>query len=217
MKIFFSSVGWILPLQPDPYRFLNSKHKKQIRKVISADPDGFRLETSAGSFADILPVILDIERRSTKKSEHKEVFSQPAIARLFNLIDQYRPGTILVNLLYYRNRPVSYQVGFASHGTYHCYQIAFLAEYAHLIPGRILLYQSLQTSMNCNFHTLDFSRGTNRYKKDFTPHSYTQFTVIYSSHLWIRAWWSLTITVFNYLQSRPGLFNITRVLKLKFV
>lgn len=209
----YSSINFELPLGDDPLRYLNSKHRKQIKKQIADEGENFKTEIYLCGAAEKLPVISEIESESGKNSDNKEVFVQPEMQALAKQLGEFSNEDCLVSVLFYLGEPICYEYGFVCNSTWHLFQMGFKDKYRLLSPGKVLLFLTLPKISQMGINLVDFSRGSNRLKRDFTPHYYYQYLAFFSPNVIIKHWWKSVAFCYAKLEQLPGVFEIARHLK----
>jgi hypothetical protein len=217
LKYSKSSNCLYLPLLPDAFRYLDSKHKRPIKSIILKNQTDLQLKMFGKNTKNVLSLVNEIESASNKIGKNKNVFSDHNLIKLCLGLEKYQPGTLLTNVLYFKNNPVSYQFGFLYNTTFHLFQIAYKTSFANLLPGKVLLYLILPNLLKIGIRTLDFSRGETRFKKDFAPYAYRQYSVYYSNSKFVVLWWSTVNYLMHLLERQPKLFETVRSIKYKLL
>ncbi len=212
-NISFASINFELPYGDDPFRYLSGKHKKQIKKVIEAEGDNLRVELFQTSTYEKLELVSEIESKSGKNNSNKDVFSDTELINLIKGLTEQSQDDCLLSVLYYKGEPIGYEYGFLYGSTWHLFQMGFKDGFNELSPGRVLLYLTLPKVHERGIKLIDFSRGANRLKRDFTEHYYKQYFVFYSPNHEVNVWWRSTAKVFVKLENSKKTFEFVRHIK----
>lgn len=209
------SINHELTLGENPIRYLKKKHIKQIRKIIDEEKDLLVIKYDRSSSASSIKIISEIEAKSGKSKTHSAVFSDKELTGLITNLRNQKNCDCLITILYFKGEPIAYEYGFVYRNTWHLYQMGFKEGYSHLSPGRVLLYQTLLGLSEQGISKVDFSRGSNRLKTDFTEHHYRQYLVFFSDNKLVNNWWKTASFSFNKLTEHPRLFETLRGIKHK--
>jgi CelD/BcsL family acetyltransferase involved in cellulose biosynthesis len=189
VKMRETSVNSYIPINPDPFRFLSDKQRSKIFNRVKKNAEHLKLETYIGS-PEALETAFLIDDRSVKKSRGMASFTDEADKEFFRQLIKNNRDKIVIDILYYDGVPFVYSVGLVKDKIYHAFNTAYDESYYQLLPGKILLHFMLNRLQTEGFETLDFLRGRNTLKMEFTSLTYTQYDVFYSKFGLIRWWWS---------------------------
>jgi CelD/BcsL family acetyltransferase involved in cellulose biosynthesis len=202
-----------LELETDPNRFLQSKKRKRIIKALEEGQGNFWCKTFLDFSEELLGILIEIENSSFKKSIYKSSLSDSRLRKLLLSLSEQGSKDLLINLLYYKDEPISFQYGFLSKGVFNASNMAYMASFADFIPGRLLTYLVLPELIKLGITKMDFSRGNSQFKREFTRDFYQQYLVFYSANFFIKSWWREVERGFSFLEAHPKLFEIARISK----
>jgi CelD/BcsL family acetyltransferase involved in cellulose biosynthesis len=200
-------------LETDPNRFLQSKKRKRIIKALEEGQGNFWCKTFLDFSEELLGILIEIENSSFKKSIYKSSLSDSRLRKLLLSLSGQGSKDLLINLLYYKDEPISFQYGFLSKGVFNASNMAYMASFADFIPGRLLTYLVLPELIKLGITKMDFSRGNSQFKREFTRDFYQQYLVFYSANFFIKSWWREVERGFSFLEAHPKLFEIARISK----
>ena len=212
-----SSVCPFLMLEPDPFAFLRNKKRKRIERAIEEGKGQFSVKIYKGQSEELLKILQKVEYKSPKRSSYKDSLSDTYLDDLLLSLNRLNKNHLLTIVLYFKEEPVGFQYGFLYRGVFHGGNMAYKAEFADFVPGRVLVYLMLPELLKMGIKMVDFSRGDSQFKREFTPNFYTQYSISYSPDFLLRFWWKLIEGAFNYLEAHPKLFEIARIGKNIFV
>lgn len=210
-----SSSCSFLPLSPDPYLYLSSYNRKRLIKKIEEERGRLKFKQSAAGFEEDLKLMISIETESAKAKEFKDALSDPILRRLYLNLGRLNKISFLNYFLYYNGEPICYRSGFICGDTYHGGGTAYKADYSHLVPGKISVFLLLPELVKMGIRVADFSRGANPLKRDFTPYTYEQYSLFYSSNFLTMIRWAILSKLKNFLEDHHDLFEVIRKGKKK--
>ena len=213
LGIVKSSICSYLPLTPDPHRYISKRNNKTILKILKNEQGNFRLKTTIGNMKGYMEAITQIESNSPKKAEHKDIFSDTLLRELYINLEKLNKKSFTINLLYYKNEPICYHYGFIYQDTYLDVNTAYKTTYRNLIPGKIAAFILLDKLVKMGIAIIDFSRGDNRFKREFTPYSYQQYSIFFSSNTLVMIWWKSLKRLKDEIEKRSYLFENARSIK----
>lgn len=202
-----SSLNPYLPLEPDPFHYLSSKNRSQIRGILRKNEANVEHKVFVGD-RHALEVAFEIDSRSSKKKQGKATFvSDRDKAFCLELIERM-PKNVVIDLLYYNKIPIVYSIGFTYKKIYHAFNTAFDAEYRFLRPGKLLAYLRVKALAEEGYTLLDFGRGNSVLKQEFTKEAKLQYDIYYSSNPVIRSWWNISFKLYHSVEHNKRLYNI---------
>ncbi|MEO1140171.1 MAG: GNAT family N-acetyltransferase [Pseudomonadota bacterium] len=115
--------------------------------------------------ADEVPALIEtlkgIEDASWKGDADTGLFNAQRLGFVHDLSERLaRRGQLEIYLLLLDDTPISYRYGFRYGNRFLDYNLAYLSEYHHLSPGRILLDEIVKTSQALGLEAVDASRGS---------------------------------------------------------
>ena len=208
-----SSICVYLPLMPDPCRYISTRNNKVILKTLKEEQGNFELKTFSGNMRGHMETIAQIESESPKKAEDKDIFSDPLLRELYINLEKINEKSFTINLLYYKNKPICYRYGFIYGNTYLDSNTAYKSTHSYLIPGKIAALFLLGELVKMGIGKIDFSRGDNRFKREFTPYSYQQYSIFFSSNPLVMIWWKSLKRLKDEIEKRSYLFEKIRLIR----
>lgn len=212
-----SSVCPYLDLDPDPYRYISHDNKRKILRIIKREASGFKYSIKFGDVENQVGIMTKIESESQKRAQFKDIFSDGFLMNLYVNINNLIKDSFAVNILFYKDKPICYRYGFVTKNKFGACNTAYVLEYKDLAPGKVLAYFMLQGLLELGIKTVDFSRGSSAFKKEFTPFSYKQYSLFYSRNVMVLSWWKAINTLMSALQSNPQIYDIFRKIKNKVI
>lgn len=190
-----SSISRILPFETNPYRFYRRHNLKRLRISLTQYGKNLSVKKCVNNISGIVKILSEIENKSSKLSSHKAIFADSYFLKLLECIDNNYPDAIQTYILYYDNKPVCFKFGFKIARTFHSCNTAFDESFRWLRPGKLITLKIIDELVKDGIHTLDFSRGDNAFKSDFTDLTYNQYSIYYLKNSLSMFLWNLVYRV----------------------
>lgn len=177
----------------DPFRYISSKNKHEIRRVLRKHGDSVQIKIIAEKeeISRFMPTMFEIDRKSAKEKRAMSIFTKEENIEVFKRFADKLSKFIEIAVLSYDNIPVAYIFCFKSREAYILYQASYLFEARKISPGKIIVMKLLESIATRKYKLFDFSGGVSAYKQDFTTEYYIQYNFYLSSKISIRLWWSV--------------------------
>jgi CelD/BcsL family acetyltransferase involved in cellulose biosynthesis len=176
-------------LENDPFNEVSKKQKSKIRNRYKKYRDNLTLVRYGGDSRHAFEKIVRLDEKSAKSKKGINVFHDKGTLLFYKSLCANMGNNISLDILYYKQTPVVFSIGFVLEDTYIAIQTSYREEFSYLIPGKMLLFLLLKELKRKGFKVFDFSRGENTFKKEFTSMKSSQYDLFYSHSLLIRVWW----------------------------
>lgn len=198
-----ASVNFYLPIDPDPFCFISSKNKSQIRGIMRKNKKDISFKTFIGDNKS-LDTVFELDMRSSKKRQGKATFITKEDKLFFCKLLQLMPKSFVIDFVYHQNKPIIYSIGFAYKNIFHASNTAFDANYRFLRPGKLLTHYRIAKLQEEKSDLFDFGRGNSALKREFTKLTKTQYSVFFIFSPLSKQWLLSTQRVYDgILQSKP--------------
>ncbi len=212
-----SSVGRYLPTETEPFKYTKHANVRRTRKRIRDIERHIRLEFfSPENLHKYLRILNSIERGSSKKNSFKTVFSDKFLISLCSNLQKQSNNILKISLLYYDDKPICYLYGFYAKNIYHSCNTAYKSKYSQMLPGKVVTFLTIDELAKNGLKGVDFSRGDNAFKTDFTPFTYTQYSLLLTKNPLLYLAWELYCKIKPSLQNSFDLFEIIRIIKSRY-
>jgi len=194
-------------------KVINNRNKlmKKVRKI----EDLFFIKSYDKHSTEALETVFNIDNKSRKNSRGYNTFSNTIIKDFYTSLSKNFNKNFSINILYFENKPIAYRMGFIINGTYFGSQIAFIEEYAHFYPGKVLLVKFIEEKSN--FDKVDFGSGDNSFKRSVSNGSRPLSKIIISTNIitrnYIRGIYFAKNLVFNQLTKHVKIYTAYRYIK----
>lgn len=182
-----ASINPYLSISPDPFCYLSSKNKSQIRGILRKNEKEVTFKTFVGE-PDALEVVFALDKRSSKKQQGKATFVTEQDKQFFRELLKRMPKRFIIDILYHKDTPVVYGVGFVYKKIFHASNTAFDANYRFLRPGKLLAHFRLKRLQEEDFDLIDFGRGNSVLKQEFTKLGKIQYDIFYIQSTLGKSW-----------------------------
>lgn len=190
-------------LGTNPFRYMPDKELYKLNRKAKRYEHDLDFHSFWGDTGGLL-YAFEIDSRSTKSKTGKSLFNKELNRELYLNLAQEFKEMFHIDVLFYKEIPMVYSVGFIHKKTYYAVNTAFDLNLKHIIPGKMILHYLINKLSHEDIALFYFSRGTSELKKQFTPHTYPQYDVYYSKQLYKQvAWSSLNKLANAIINSKP--------------
>lgn len=209
LLILPSSLNPYLPIENNPFRFLSKKNLSKIRNRFEKNKRYLTFINCRGS-NKLLEKVFEIDAKSSKAKKGMQTFSDPYVRLLFKNMASISPKHFRLSVLFFKKTPFVFSLGVVYRKTFQAIQTAYLPEFKHLLPGKLLLYFLLHELKKEGIEVFDFSRGESTIKSEFTPLSRYQYNILYSKKKTIKIWWIVLYSLRRFIVDNQNLYTLAR-------
>jgi CelD/BcsL family acetyltransferase involved in cellulose biosynthesis len=188
--------------------------RRQILKKALNEVQNFKLKTYDEGLANVIPLIFEIDRKSTKSKNGYATFFDEKVKEFFKLLSVRSKKNILINVLYYKGKPIAYEIGFKEKNIYIDSQRAYLPEYAHLTPGKVLMVLVAEMLAKRGYEVFDLGPGVDNLKKSLAKNENTYFNLILSKSgvisAYLKAVFVLRNKIYNIIFRHKSAYSLIR-------
>jgi len=201
-----SSKNPFLVLKPDPFRYFSKRQQRKIKITLNHIKNDIVYKTFTAN-REALETAFMIDKNSVKREAGRAAFPAKQDEDFFrNLLSAFR-NQVVIDILYLKNVPIIFYLGLVYKKTYHAYSTSYVSGYKYLVPGKLMLYYLIKRLVQEGYETLDFSRGRDRLKMDFTPNYTTQYDCLVSPNIAITKIWETANKTRERIVETPWLYN----------
>ncbi|PUA47371.1 cellulose biosynthesis protein [Pseudomonas protegens] len=144
----------------EPSGTLRYELRRGRKRCAEIDARVVRLAPGADDIDPLLERLREVEQASWKGADGLGIFSGPERQQWMGtaLRGLAAEGCVRVVMLEHQGRCISYRLGLLERGRLYDYNIAFLAEYANLGSGRLLLDEWIRWGLDAGWQWVDASR-----------------------------------------------------------
>lgn len=158
-----------------PYLILNKNNdgnlilskKNQILKKARNDEKHFKL-LEMKNHQKGLSICFNIDKYSSKSYNNYNVFHDKKLRNFYKLLCQQKKDTVNIFILYHKNKPIAYEVGFVNNYLYIDSERAYLKNYEYCTPGKVMLVKIAELLAKNNYSIFDLGPGEDNLKKAIT-------------------------------------------------
>lgn len=160
----------------------------------------FTVKIYDGTSSEALKTVFALDKNSSKHSRGYSAFASSEVKDFYRNLAKHFKENMRINILYYKNVPIAYEIGFTAGKTYFGNQIAYKSKYKKYVPGKVLIVNLLEShAKEGGIEKMDFGSGDNHIKRAFTK-NYNQFyQVVVSESKFINTYIPLLFKVKNEL------------------
>lgn len=115
-----------------------SKRNKLMHEVRGIE-EKFTLQSFNGTTSKGLDIAFTLDNQSRKQNRGYNIFAASEIKEFYKSLSKYFRERLLINILYFENTPIAYEIGFVIGKNYFGSQMAYISEYKQYSPGKVIL------------------------------------------------------------------------------
>lgn len=191
--LFFSliSVNPVVDIKGDPFMHMSNSTKAQVKKIIKRNEATLSFKTYTSQLEEHLETIFKLQNKSSKKARSMDIFENENIKLYYRNLIKYCKQFVCINLLYFENKPIAYEIGCMYKKHYAGDQISYHNDYKKLSPGRLIMFFLLSSLKNKEINELDMGGGISSYKMSVAGDYRLLYNVYYSPNSAVMIWWKL--------------------------
>ncbi|MDD2823116.1 MAG: GNAT family N-acetyltransferase [Candidatus Daviesbacteria bacterium] len=197
-NIIEQAFNFLLPLIKDKSNQVVIPNRKKLMHKIQNIEKEFTLKSFTGDKPNILNVVLKIDNESQKKTRGYNTFSNKKIIKFYQSLAKHFNNNFLINILYYKNRAIAYEIGFIIGTTYFGNQLAFSDKYKQYEPGKVLLFKLIENLVSMGVEILDFGSGDSSVKRSLTKDFIILYQIIITKNIIIEKYFIVIYSLKNY-------------------
>lgn len=217
IRIVKQAINYYLPLVLDDTGDVQVKNKKKFLHKIKRTAEKFTFKSFDGNSSKGIQTVFSIDSQSRKHSRGYNAFSTKDAKKFYELLAKYFKSHVRINILYFNEMPIAYEIGFAVGQTYYGNQIAFVDEYRQYSPGKLIVVKLLDYLATKGFKKIDFGSGDNGVKRMLTEDSQQLYQVMLSNNFFIKRYiigmFHLRNYIFDQLTHHETIYKTYRRIK----
>lgn len=201
-----SSASPYLPLtNGDQFLHLPKRQKVKIQKRYEKFKSRLTFRTYKGEIEGLKPA-LQIDEFSAKRLRGIAVFEREKDKVFYRELIRVFGKGVAIDVLYFDCDPFVFQISFNYKDKCLLDSTAYKTSYRHLAPGRLLLHFLLERLGNEKCELVDFSRGIDQLKVNYTPYVRKQFSLVKISPFILKLWWRIVETAIARLKANKPVY-----------
>lgn len=193
---------------------------KKIHRIRSIE-NKLHLKSFYGKAPDIMRIVHNIDNNSEKKHRGYDAFSNNRIKIFYRYLSEHLNNNYVTNILYFKEKPIAYEIGFIVNKTYFGSQISYLKKYFSYSPGKMLAVLIIEKFGKNKVNHIDFGSGDNPLKREFCSDFKELYKVIIIRNYFLRNYvyiiYSIKNTLYKYLTQNITIYSIYRNLISFFI
>lgn len=211
-----STVNLYFPIHIENNMVTIPKRSRLLNRIRGIEDD-FTMKYFTGENAEKLDLIYSIDKESSKQNKGYNVFNNKKIKEFYkNLAKNFRED-FYIHILFFKEKPIAYYIGFLVNNTYYWSQNAFISEYSNYSPGKILLVKIIDFFGLKNVKEINFGSGDYRIKRLFTDEYVNLYNVVISNSSlnenYIKNFTKIKNFAYHSLQKNAKLYSLYRKVK----
>lgn len=180
------SANYYLPLKLNENGVVEFASRKRFLRRIKHAPEKFTLHTCTCKNKDCIVKAFTIDAVSTKHMYGYNCFSSNFMKNFYKRLARQFKDNFRLDILYFENTPIAYEIGFVSAGTYYENQCAYIGEYQQYAPGNVITTYLLDAIAKDGVTKADFGSGDTHKKRLITQEYENLYKVTISKNSVIR-------------------------------
>lgn len=192
-NLFFTlmSVNPLLNLENDPFAHMSPSTLGQIKRIIHKNEDKLVFKTYRTNLPEHLKTIFALQNNSSKKARAMDIFADEKNRVYYSNLITYCKQFVCINILYFDDKPIVYEIGAMYHNHYAGDQISYHNDYKKLSPGRLLTFYLLSHLKQEKITELDMGGGISSYKMSVAGNYRLLYNMYYSPNSIVMFWWKV--------------------------
>ncbi|HSX10001.1 MAG TPA: GNAT family N-acetyltransferase [Candidatus Saccharimonadales bacterium] len=220
MSSAYQTVNYFLPIQKDEKGNVILKKRNKLLKEIKGYEDKINLKTFDGTSNEGLTYVYKLDNVSRKQGKGYNTFASVEIRKFYENLAKYFKKNILINILFFEKTPIAYEIGFLIGKNYFGSQMAYVTDYKHYSPGKVILTKVIDYVGSNNVEEMSFGSGENTVKRLVTEQKRDLYKVILSKNLAARKYSHTLEKLKNYAFDQsykyPMMYTTYRKIKKSF-
>jgi CelD/BcsL family acetyltransferase involved in cellulose biosynthesis len=202
MRVTPQAANFVFSLDKDHNGNMYIAKRKKLMRSVKGIEEKFEVKSYDGTSSKALATTFSLDKNSRKQSRGYSPFVSLQIKNFYKILAKHFKENMRINILYFKNMPIAYEIGFIAGKTYFGNQIAFKYKYKQYVPGKVLIVKLLEQHTKEGIEKMDFGSGDNHIKRAFTK-NYNQFyQVVVSANKFVRIYIPFLFQVKNELYNR---------------
>lgn len=133
-----------------------------------------------------LELAFAIDENSSKRTHGYPTFPTRQIMTFYQTLAMLFGTHFMSNILFFKDEPIAFEIGFSIGSTYTGSQIGFHKDYAFLSPGKVLAVRLLESFSKRPIEKIDFGSGDSELKQKLTKEYTELFHTVITKHFFVR-------------------------------
>lgn len=204
MDAIVQSSNYFLPLQKDKNGLAVLNKRIKLVKQIKEYKEKIEFRSYDGKTKEGLEIAFMLDEQSSKHGKGYNTFNTSLMKKFYKCLSQNFGKHFLVNILYFENKPIAYEIGFFVNRTYFGSQMAYDIEYRQYSPGKVILAYTADFLASKSAKMWDLGSGESPVKKLVTEEKRQLYQVIISSNKNVRSYFSMVgkLKMYGFEQSK---------------
>lgn len=186
MDVYPFSVNYSFPLKRNKKGIVDFQYRKKFFYRIKHEPEKFTLKTCTCKNRTCIDKAFAIDAVSSKRMYGYNCFSTRFIKSFYKKLAKNFKDAIRLDILYFEDKPIAYEIGFIAAETYYENQSAFMAAYQKYAPGNVITAMMLDALAADGIKKADFGSGDTHKKRLITQEKEVLYKVTISKNPVIR-------------------------------
>lgn len=198
MDAITQSSNYYLPIKKDSNGAVQLNKRNKLIHQIKNIQEKFNLRSFDGTSFEGLDMAFIIDEQSSKHGKGYNTFNSSPIKEFYRTLAKQFGKYFLVNILYFENVPIAYEIGFLIDKNYFGSQMAYDLNYRHYSPGKVIFAKLADLLALKNVKIWDLGSGESPIKLLVTEEKRQLYQIIISQNKNIRKYCTTVGKLKNY-------------------
>lgn len=182
LSVTHQTLNFYLNITRDENKKIIIPGEEKLLRETKKVRDSFEMKTYDANNKDIMKLAFDIDIKSPKHDKAYNAFSDKKIKLLYKNLAKNFGENMAINILYFNNNAIAYEMGFLINKIYTGSQIAYDKAYAKQTPGKVTEVMLINSVASRGGNMVDYGSGENYIKKLICPNYRNLYKVVISSN-----------------------------------
>ena len=187
---FVQALNYYLTISFDSNGLVNIHKRNKLMREIRGIEENFTLLSYDGNSTDGMDAVaLLLIYRAANRIEDTVYLQNKTIKKNFiKILGKNFKEYLQIHILYFKEVPIAYEIGFLIGKNYFGSQMAYISEYKHYSPGKVILVKVIDLLASRGMKMMNMGSGDSPVKKLVTEEKRILYEVIFSQNNIIRAY-----------------------------
>jgi CelD/BcsL family acetyltransferase involved in cellulose biosynthesis len=179
---FVQALNYYLPIVFDSNGLVNIHKRNKLMREIRGIEENFTLLSYDGNTSEGFNVVFALDSQSRKQDRGYSAFENKTIKEFYENLGKNFKEYLQIHILYFKEVPIAYEIGFLIGKNYFGSQMAYISEYKQYSPGKVILVKVIDLLASKGIKMMNMGSGDSPVKKLVTEEKRMLYEVIFSQN-----------------------------------
>jgi CelD/BcsL family acetyltransferase involved in cellulose biosynthesis len=209
--------NYYLPVKKDFNGFAELNKRNKLLHQVRNIGDKFTLRTFEGTSNEGLNTVFSLDQQSSKQGKGYNTFDSDSIREFYKVLGKNFKKHLLINIMYFENEPIAYEIGFFINNNYFGSQTAYNSDYRQYSPGKVIFVRLVDFLASRNAQMWDLGSGESLVKQMVTDKKRELYQITITQSIFVRSYSKkiekLKIGIFNQSRKHWKLYSVYRKIR----